>query len=85
MLIYQNFQNWAENPVTTTVETLPIEQIRFPKVTICPPPNTYTNLNYDLLRSGNMTMQDDIKGKQHLTYDDNDDDDDDNAEKQAND
>ena len=31
-----------------------------------------------------MTMKDDIKGKQHLTYDDHDDDDD-NAEKEADD
>ena len=24
-IIYQSFENWAENPITTRVETLPIE------------------------------------------------------------
>ena len=62
-IIYQNFQNWAETPVTTTMETLPITKITFPKVTICPPPNTYTNLNYDLVKYGNITMTDDVEDK----------------------
>ena len=66
MLILQNFENWAENPVTTTVETLPITQITFPKVTVCPPPNTQTNLNYDLIKAGNMTLLDDFEGKEQL-------------------
>ena len=60
-LVHQNFENWAENPVTTTVETLPITDIIFPKVTICPPANTYTNLNHDLMSAGNKTLLDDMK------------------------
>ena len=28
--------------------TLPITETKFPKVTVCPPKNTFTNLNYDL-------------------------------------
>ena len=48
-LIQQSFQTWAESPVKTTVETLPITEITFPKITVCPPRNTYTDLNYDLL------------------------------------
>ena len=47
-LIYQSFQAWEESPVSTTIETLPITKIRFPKVTVCPPKNTYTDLNHDL-------------------------------------
>merc|ERR1711963_1098999 len=48
-LIYHSFNAWDENPVRTTIETRPIDEIiRFPKVTVCPPKNTYTNLNYDL-------------------------------------
>ena len=49
MLINQSFEDWSENPVKTTIETLPISQITLPKVTVCPPKNTYTNLNYDLM------------------------------------
>ena len=55
-LIYQSFQDWEENPITTTVETLPISKITFPKVSVCPPVKTLTNLNFDLLNDGNMTL-----------------------------
>ena len=54
-IIDQSLSNWAENPVTTTVETVPITEIRFPKVTVCPPQDTYTNLNYDLAMAGNIS------------------------------
>ena len=49
-LIYESFDNWSQNPVTTTIETLPISEITFPKVTVCPPRGTYTNLNYDIMK-----------------------------------
>ena len=55
MIILQSFENWSENPVTTTLETLPISDITFPKVTVCPPANTATNLNHDLMNLGNKT------------------------------
>ena len=48
-LIYQSFQAWEDSPVSTTIETLPISKLRFPKVTVCPPKDTYTDLNYDLM------------------------------------
>ena len=51
-LIYHSFNAWDENPVRTTIETRPINEIEFPKVTVCPPKNTYTNLNYDLEKLG---------------------------------
>ena len=56
ILIYQSFQAWSDSPITTTIETLPITDITFPKVTVCPPKNTYTNLNYDLKKISNMTL-----------------------------
>ena len=49
-LIYHSFDNWSQNPVRTTIETLPITEITFPNVTVCPPRGTYTNLNYDLMQ-----------------------------------
>ena len=48
-LIYESFQSWEESPVKTTIETLPIIGIKFPKVTVCPKKNTFTDLNYDLM------------------------------------
>ena len=55
-LIYQSFQSWEESPITTTIETLPISEIKFPKVSVCPPKNTLTNLNYDILKTKDMTL-----------------------------
>ena len=46
VLIFTAFQSWADSPVKTTIETHPISEITFPKVTVCPPKNTFTNLNY---------------------------------------
>ena len=54
-MIYQSFDGWAESPVKTTIETLPITEITLPKVTVCPPKNTFTNLNYDLMLLETMT------------------------------
>ena len=45
VIIHQSFQSWDESPVKTTIETHPIAEITFPKVTVCPPKNTYTDLN----------------------------------------
>ena len=61
IMIYQSFKDWSDNPVTTTIETRPIKEIAFPKVTVCPPRNTYTDLNYDLMMTQNMTLDDEIK------------------------
>ena len=56
LMICQSFKVWSENPVTTTVETRPITEIKFPKVTVCPPKNTFTDLNYDLVALENITL-----------------------------
>ena len=61
ILIYQSFQDWSDNPVTTTIETLPINKMTFPKVTVCPPKNTYTDLNYDIMMAENMTLDNDTR------------------------
>ena len=61
MLIQISFQAWADSPVKTTIETLPITEISLPKVTVCPPKNTFTNLNYDLMLLENMTLENDTR------------------------
>ena len=58
VMIYQAFRTWADSPIATVVETLPISEIRFPKITVCPPRNTFTNLNYDLVRNGSNSRFD---------------------------
>ena len=54
--IGQSFESWSKNKITTTIETLPITEVPFPKVTVCPPKNTFTNLNYDLMTTINVTL-----------------------------
>ena len=61
VLIFTAFQSWADSPVKTTIETHPISEITFPKVTVCPPKNTYTDLNYNLMMTENMTLDNDTK------------------------
>ena len=63
ILINRSFQDWGDSPVKTTIETLPITQLTLPKVTVCPPKNTYTNLNYDLMMLENMTLDNDTRNE----------------------
>ena len=63
VMIYNSFQSWADSPVKTTIETHPIAEITFPKVTVCPPKNTFTDLNYDLRETENMTLDNDTRNE----------------------
>ena len=56
LLIKESFDSWSKSPVKTTIKTLPISGIKLPKVTVCPPKNTYTDLNYDLMMTENITV-----------------------------
>ena len=42
-------------------ETFPISEITFPKVTVCPPKKTYTDLNYDLMMTENITLSEEMR------------------------
>ena len=61
LLIKESFASWSESPVKTTVETLPISKIKLPKVTVCPPKNTFTDLNYDLMMLEKKTLTEEIR------------------------
>ena len=61
ILIRMSFSSWAESPVTTTLETVPIKDLTFPRVTVCPPKDSYTDLNYDLERAKSMTIEKGIR------------------------
>ena len=50
ILIQQSFQSWQDSPVKTTIEIRPISEVTLPKISVCPAKNTYTNLNYDLMK-----------------------------------
>ena len=60
-LIKEAFDSWSESPIKTNVETVPISEMRLPKVTVCPPKNTFTSLNYDLTLAENVTFTEKMK------------------------
>ena len=60
-LINDAFDNWSESPIKTTIEKRSISEITFPKVTVCPPKNSFTDLNYDLMMLENMTLTNDAR------------------------
>ena len=62
-LIYESFQTWKESPVSTTTQTLPIQKITFPKITVCPPKNTFTDLNFDIMMNANVTLTQNTRDK----------------------
>ena len=50
-------QDWHYDPISTVVDTLPIKKLtKFPSVTVCPPKDSHTGLNYDLVRADNITL-----------------------------
>ena len=53
VLIHQSFANWSNNPVSSVISTHPIKDLKFPNVTVCPPKDTNTALNYDLFKLEN--------------------------------
>ena len=61
LLIKESFDSWTESPVKTTIETLSISEIKLPKVTVCPPKDTYTDLNYDLIMTENKSLTEDMR------------------------
>ena len=68
--IFASFQSWSKNPVTTTIETLPLSDIRLPKITICPPRNTFTDLNYDMKQNENIAFTKETRDEMIKTADD---------------
>ena len=55
-LIYNSYQEWDEDPVSTSISTHPIARLRFPNVTICPPKGYNTALNYDLMEGAKINL-----------------------------
>ena len=60
-LIHTSFYNWKQSPIMTTIETMPISQITFPNVTVCPPKNSFLNLNHDIKQSENVKLDNDTR------------------------
>ena len=63
LIINSSFESWNKNPVSTLLETLPIDEISFPKVTVCPPQDTYTTLNFDLHELEGMEFENETRNE----------------------
>ena len=63
ILINNSFVSWSKSPIETSVATFPISKIPFPQVTICPPKDTNTALNYDLMHADDVTISNDDRNE----------------------
>ena len=68
ILIEESFQTWSDNPISTTIETRPITEVKFPKVTVCPPKDSFTDLNDVLVNIGNKTFDYDLTNESNSVY-----------------
>ena len=59
--IWNLFQDWEKNPIKTTTETLPIYQLTLPNITVCPPKNSFLNLNYDIVVSEKVKVDNETR------------------------
>ena len=60
-MIQQSITSWANNPISTTIETKPISDFTFPNVTVCPPRNSFTTLNPDLVRARTLEFTEEMR------------------------
>ena len=60
-LIVDSFLDWEHAPVATSEETKPIQDVNFPKITVCPPRGSHTALNYYLEEAKHMRLNDSQK------------------------
>ena len=58
-LINSSYEEWESTPVATSISTHPIATLPLPIITICPPENSNTALNVDLVKAGNISLTDD--------------------------
>ena len=55
-LINSSYNDWQASPIATSISTHPISELEFPTITVCPPEDSNTALNYDLVRAQNITL-----------------------------
>ena len=56
LLINDSYIDWQKSPIATSISTLPLGGLVFPKVTVCPPKGSHTALNHDLMKLHNDSL-----------------------------
>ena len=64
-LISKSYSGWQLSPIATSISTHSLKDLDFPTVAVCPPENSNTALNYDLLRAANYSFS--KKDRERLT------------------
>ena len=62
LLISKSYHAWQDAPVSTSITTRPIADLDFPTVTVCPPKDSHTALNYDLMKADNNSLTEQDRG-----------------------
>ena len=62
-MITNSYNEWQTSPVSTTITTHPISELKFPTVTVCPPRGTNTALNFVLAKMKKENFTDDDRQK----------------------
>ena len=60
-MMAKSFVAWSKYPVATTIATEPISKTKFPIINVCPPENTFTTLNYDLVQADSTTLDKNVR------------------------
>ena len=69
LLIGKSYREWQKSPFSTTITTHPIEELEFPIVTVCPPKDSNTALNHDLMKANNDSLtENDRKNLSNAAY-----------------
>ena len=58
-LISKSYSDWQLSPIATSISTHSLKDLEFPSVAVCPPENSNTALNYDLLKAANYSFSKD--------------------------
>ena len=48
ILIIKSFRNWKKYPIESTIQTFPINEVRFPTVIACPPKGKFDLLLHEM-------------------------------------
>ena len=60
-VIGNSFYTWRKYPVGSSMDTFPISLAAFPLINVCPPEDTFTTMNYDLVKADNATFDKDVR------------------------
>ena len=68
-LINSSYSSWNSSPISSVITTVPIAELPFPKITVCPPKDLNTVLNYDLFKANESLTEEEKQQLLKATFD----------------